>query len=120
MKTLFVRRGAMMPQSATRSIGYSAAARNFALRIIGGCVLDFAGWFRLLFDSGPVAQSGIDVMCQTLHFALQEKQQSFSQDDASLSLGCQPSQIAQSTGRQTLGVDLDLEEFGQARPSGRR
>ena len=37
---------------------------------------------------------GIDVMCQTLHFALQEKQQPFSRDDASLSLSCQPSWVA--------------------------
>ena len=29
---------------------------------------------------------GIDAMCQTLHFALREKQQPFSRDDASLSL----------------------------------
>jgi hypothetical protein len=37
---------------------------------------------RLPFDSGPVPiNPGIDVMGQTLHFALQEKQQPFSASD---------------------------------------
>ena len=39
---------------------------------------------------------------------------------ASLSLSCQPSWVAESTGWHTLVVDLDLEDFGQACPSRRR
>ena len=50
------------------------------------------------------------MMGDTLHFALQEKQQSFSQDDASLSLGCQPSQIAVRVGSRQLGGDLAGKE----------
>jgi hypothetical protein len=72
----------------------SAAACDLALRLIGGCVPDFAGWSGYPSIAVLSLNPGIDVMCQTLHFALQEKQQPFSRDDASLSLSCQPSWVA--------------------------
>jgi hypothetical protein len=75
-------------------IGKSAMARDFALRLIGGCVPDFAGWSGYPSIAVLSLNPGINVMCQTLHFALQEKQQPFSRDDASLSLSCQPSWVA--------------------------
>ena len=53
-------------------------ARDFALRLIGGCVPDFAGWSGYPSIAVLSLNPGIDVMCQTLHFALQEKQQPFS------------------------------------------
>ena len=61
-------------------------ARDFALRLIGGCVPDFAGWSGYPSIAVLSLNPGIDAMCQTLHFALQEKQQPFLRDDASLSL----------------------------------
>src|SRR5260370_39385780 len=57
-------------------------------------VLDFAGWSGYPSIAVLSLNPGIDVMCQTLHFALQEKQQPLSRDDASLSLSCQPSWVA--------------------------
>ena len=36
------------------------------------------------------------------------------------SLSCQTARVAEPTGWRALVVDLDLEDFGQARPSGRR
>jgi hypothetical protein len=52
-------------------------ARDFALRLIGGCVPDFAGWSGYPSIAVLSLNPGIDVMCQTLPFALQEKQQPF-------------------------------------------
>jgi len=81
-------------------------------------------------------------MCQSLHFALQEKQQPFSASDhttadpeLSNSANGDPAALRQitfarlkllsvvlvyPTTQHTLVVDLDLEVFGQASPSRRR
>ena len=89
---LVERDGALRP--AARSNRQICGSCDFALRLIGGFVPDFAGWSGYPSIAVLSLNPGIDVMCQTLHFALQEKQQPFSRDEASLGLSCQPSRVA--------------------------
>src|SRR5262249_9026147 len=92
--------------------------------------LHYAPWrgLTILQEAWPISglsvNAGIDVMCPFAAMtADQEIIENSKRRPAALAgdgLNCQPWRVVLSTAQHTLVANLDLEDFGQARPSRRR